>query len=145
MIGQGQKTNIPPLNGERLIVPVVFRTYHIGISINPSLGRGTGSAKRFANFLRQRVRKRHRGPKSMRKTVQYLMIWWWLFLLSLSLSLVLARKSSAWKSQLTEASRNGWLRRRKEKRIIIGNNWRRRKEGFVLLLVVVQDCCDFFL
>ena len=57
---------VPPLDGEGLVVPVVFGANHVDIGINPSLGRGARAADGFADFLRQGFRCRQRSQAAGR-------------------------------------------------------------------------------
>jgi hypothetical protein len=47
------KRRVPPLDGEGLIVPVVFGANHVDIGVNPSLGGGARPADGLADLLRQ--------------------------------------------------------------------------------------------
>lgn len=60
-MGEMEKNRLlPPLNGEGLIVPVVLRSDHVNIGINPSLGGSARAANRFPDLLSQGFLRRWR-------------------------------------------------------------------------------------
>lgn len=47
------KRRVPPLDGEGLVVPVVFGANHVDIGVNPSLGGCARAADGLSDLLRQ--------------------------------------------------------------------------------------------
>lgn len=47
------KQNIPPLHGERLVIPVILGTLHVHIRVHPGFGHDTWPSNRFPDLLRQ--------------------------------------------------------------------------------------------
>ena len=47
------RREVPPLDGEGLVVPVVFGANHVDIGVNPSLGGRARPADGLSDLLRQ--------------------------------------------------------------------------------------------
>lgn len=71
MKGRG---GVPPLDGEGLVVPVIFGANHVDIGINPSLGGGARAADRFSDFLRQCFRCRQLAEAADRSYLMLLVL-----------------------------------------------------------------------
>lgn len=56
-----KRMKIPPLDGKRLVIPVILRADDIDVGVNPSLRGSARAANRFTDLLRQRVGKASGG------------------------------------------------------------------------------------
>ena len=51
---------LPPLDGERLVIPIFLGAKDVDVGVNPSFGGGAGAADGFADFLSQGGGRRRR-------------------------------------------------------------------------------------